>query len=249
MASHEKSEEQLFEKDHASEGSGSDSPESTLASERSPMGLIDEEGIETLHRIATESSQRRRSSVYSQAVQRTSTLATIGENDPAIDPQGTQFDLNKWLKSVMRESERKGREGHSTGIVFKNLTVSGTGAALQLQDTLASVASAPFRIGEMVKQHRSPPKRILNEFNGLVKSGELLLVLGRPGSGCSTFLKSLCGELHGLSLSKESVLHYDGVPQKRMIKEFKGEVVYNQEVGSFLCLDVGLRLTRMNITG
>lgn len=208
MASHQKSEDPLFNKEPGS--SGSDSRESTLASEtRSPVGLIDEEGIETLHRIATESS-RRRSSVYSHVPTRTPTLGTIPEDDPAIDPQASSFDISKWLRAVLREAERKGREGHRTGIVFRDLTVSGTGAALQLQNTVSTVATAPFRIGEMVKQYRSPPKKILNEFNGLMKSGELLLVLGRPGSGCSTFLKSLCGELHGLSLSKESVIHYDG---------------------------------------
>ncbi|KAE8313894.1 ABC-2 type transporter-domain-containing protein [Aspergillus transmontanensis] len=246
MASHKRSEDPLFVKDRQDQEC--DSSDSTIASEntsehRSPMGLIDEDGIETLNRIASQSS-RRRSSVYPPNVPtRTSTLATISENDPAVDPQGPSFDLNKWLKMVLRESERQGREGHRTGIVFKNFTVSGTGAALQLQDTVSSMLSAPFRIGEMIKNRHSPPKRILNEFNGLLKSGELLLVLGRPGSGCSTFLKSLCGELHGLSMSKESVIHYDGVPQQRMIKEFKGEVVYNQEVDKhFPHLTVGQTL-------
>ncbi|GMG03756.1 unnamed protein product [Aspergillus oryzae] len=213
MASHKKSEDPLVVKDRQEQEC--ESSDSTIASEnasehRSPMGLIDEDGIETLNRIASQSS-RRRSSVYPPNVPtRTSTLATISENDPAVDPQGPSFDLNKWLKMVLRESERQGREAHRTGIVFKNFTVSGTGAALQLQDTVSSMLSAPFRIGEMMKNRHSPPKRILNEFNGLLKSGELLLVLGRPGSGCSTFLKSLCGELHGLSMSKESVIHYDG---------------------------------------
>lgn len=246
MASHKKSEDPLFVKDRQDQEC--DSSDSTIASEnasehRSPMGLIDEDGIETLNRIASQSS-RRRSSVYPPNVPtRTSTLATISESDPAVDPQGPSFDLNKWLKMVLRESERQGREAHRTGIVFKNFTVSGTGAALQLQDTVSSMLSAPFRIGEMMKNRHSPPKRILNEFNGLLKSGELLLVLGRPGSGCSTFLKSLCGELHGLSMSKESVIHYDGVPQQRMIKEFKGEVVYNQEVDKhFPHLTVGQTL-------
>jgi energy-coupling factor transporter ATP-binding protein EcfA2 len=32
---------------------------------------------------------------------------------------------------------------------------------------------------------------ILRDFDGLVKSGEMLVVLGRPGSGCSTFLKTI----------------------------------------------------------
>ncbi|KAB8078723.1 ABC-2 type transporter-domain-containing protein [Aspergillus leporis] len=244
--SHQKSEDPLF--DMSSAQQDCDSSGSTIASEhapdhRSPTGLINEEEIVTLNRIATQTSQRR-SSVYSHhAPKRTATLATISENDPAVDPQGPSFDLNKWLKMVLRESQKQGREGHRTGIVFKNLTVSGTGAALQLQDTVSSMLSAPLRIGEMLQQRRSSAKRILNEFNGLLKSGELLLVLGRPGSGCSTFLKSLCGELHGLSLDSQSVIHYDGVPQQRMIKEFKGEVVYNQEVDKhFPHLTVGQTL-------
>jgi ABC-type multidrug transport system ATPase subunit len=73
------------------------------------------------------------------------------------------------------------------------------------------------------------PKVILHNFNGSVKSGEMLLVLGRPGSGCSTFLKSICGELQGLDVSNDSKITYSGIPQELFVKEFKGEAIYNQE--------------------
>ena len=33
------------------------------------------------------------------------------------------------------------------------------------------------------------PKAILGNFDGFAKPGEMVLVLGRPDSGCSTFLK------------------------------------------------------------
>ena len=33
-------------------------------------------------------------------------------------------------------------------------------------------------------------RKILTDFTGLVKPGEMLFVLGRPGSGCSTFLRA-----------------------------------------------------------
>lgn len=46
----------------------------------------------------------------------------------------------------------------------------------------------------------------------------------------TTFLKSLTGEMHGLQMDKGSEIHYNGIPQRQMLKEFKGEVVYNQEV-------------------
>jgi ATP-binding cassette subfamily G (WHITE) protein 2 (PDR) len=46
-------------------------------------------------------------------------------------------------------------------------------------------------------------------------------------------LKTICGELYGLELGEKSNLHYNGISQGRMNKEFKGEVIYNQEVSRF----------------
>ena len=85
----------------------------------------------------------------------------------------------------------------------------------------------PFRIGEIVGH--PPEKQILRNFNGHVNSGELLVVLGRPGSGCSTFLKTVCGDLQGLQVSKDSNINYSGIAQDVFMKEFKGEAIYNQE--------------------
>lgn len=44
---------------------------------------------------------------------------------------------------------------------------------------------------------RKGERYLLKNFSGVVKSGELMLVLGRPGSGCSTFLKVLAGHRDG----------------------------------------------------
>jgi ATP-binding cassette subfamily G (WHITE) protein 2 (PDR) len=94
------------------------------------------------------------------------------------------------------------------GLVFKNLTVSGTGSAINLQQTVGSLLMAPFRWRELFQ--KGPEKTILNSFDGVLKTGEMLVVLGRPGSGCSTLLKALTGNLKGLIVSKESVIHYNG---------------------------------------
>lgn len=51
---------------------------------------------------------------------------------------------------------------------------------------------------------------ILRGCNGLIQRGELPLVLGRPGSGCTTLLKTITGETHGISIGKESQLNYQG---------------------------------------
>jgi ABC-type uncharacterized transport system fused permease/ATPase subunit len=52
---------------------------------------------------------------------------------------------------------------------------------------------------------------ILKGLDGALCSGELLLVLGKPGSGCSTFLKTLAGHTDGLRVNDRSKLSYRGV--------------------------------------
>ncbi|OJJ32729.1 hypothetical protein ASPWEDRAFT_42743 [Aspergillus wentii DTO 134E9] len=207
---------------------------------------ISEEDQHALTRIASQIS-RKRSSAYSnhqdEPVTRTHTLVDIPEDDPALDPASKDFDHYKWVRKVIDSLSQDGIKSKTSGILFRNLRVTGTGAALQLQSTMTDLLMAPFRLREAMPFGSKPPKTILNKFDGVIKSGELLLVLGRPGAGCSTFLKTLCGELHGLSLDNESVVHYNGIPQEKMSKEFKGEVVYNQEVDKhFPHLTVGQTL-------
>ncbi|KAJ5780775.1 hypothetical protein N7457_005935 [Penicillium paradoxum] len=190
----------------------------------SPMSLINEVDVETLTKIATQRSRRH------STPGTTDTLAILAQADPSLDPQSGKFDLQKWLKAAINDISRDGRPGHSSDVVFKDLNVYGSGAALQFQDTVTSTLTAPFRLPQIIRESKAPSRRILKDFTGLLKSGELLLVLGRPGAGCSTLLKSMTGELHGLQKGEESVIHYNGIPQSRMMKEFKGELVYNQEV-------------------
>lgn len=94
------------------------------------------------------------------------------------------------------------------GIVWKNLKVCGSGSRINYQNTIGSVLLAPLRLGHLFGS--SPEKSILNEFDGVLKSGEMLVVLGRPGSGCSTLLKTLMGELHGLDMKPQSEINYNG---------------------------------------
>ena len=187
-----------------------------------PLHDILEEGATTeLHRIATAISRHR-----SHA---TAPRPDSFESDTALNPESPDFDVTKWVRNFVGELNEQGHKASELGVLFSDLDVFGSGSALQLQESVDSVLLAPLRIGELFsrkKQH----KQILHGFNGLLKSGELLAVLGRPGSGCSTFLKSICGELHGLTLSNKTNIHYNGASQNQMRKEFKGEVIYNQEV-------------------
>ncbi|KAI0833903.1 ABC-2 type transporter-domain-containing protein [Hypoxylon sp. FL0890] len=160
-----------------------------------------------------------------------------------LNPQHEDFDIRKWLQLFTKGLEDQGHKGLRTGVVFKTLSISGSGEAVQFQQTVTDIALQPLKLGKLFSQQRPRERKILHSFNGLVRSGELLLVLGRPGSGCSTLLKALCGELHSLHVHEKSVIHYDGIPQDKMVNEFRGEVTYNQEVDKhFPHLTVGQTL-------
>ncbi|KAL4747049.1 hypothetical protein BDW72DRAFT_209891 [Aspergillus terricola var. indicus] len=212
----------------------SGSPETdTIASSsqstyRSPMNLISEAESLNLRKIATNQSKAQRRP--GSAAVHDDQSYNDPEEDATLDPSSASFSLEKWLRAAVSEASQHGLSTPSGGILFRNLAVSGSGSALQLQPTVGSVLTAPLRIESLLRHRRVEPRRILHGFDGVMKTGELLLVLGRPGAGCSTFLKTVCGETNGLHIDADSVLHYNGVSQQRMMKEFKGEVVYNQEV-------------------
>ncbi|KAN0109951.1 putative ABC transporter CDR4 [Hyaloscypha variabilis] len=164
----------------------------------------------------------------SGVLERRDTLAGIQLGDAVLDPSSPEFNVYKWSKMLVRLMDENEVIQRRAGIVWKNLKVCGSGSAINLQKNVGSLLMAPLRFGEFFG--KGPEKTILNEFDGVLKSGEMLVVLGRPGSGCSTLLKTLMGELHGLDMKSQSEIHYNGITQKQMLKQFKGEIVYNQEV-------------------
>jgi len=63
---------------------------------------------------------------------------------------------------------------------------------------------------------------------GSAKPGEMVFVLGRPGAGCSTFLKTIAAQ-HGGFLAVNGDIKYGGIDHKEITKRYRGEVVYNEE--------------------
>lgn len=201
-----------------------------------------------LYRLASVMSQKSRPSADRRSttdygLERKDTLAGVEVGNAVLDPSSDQFDSYKWARMLVRTLDEEGFKRRRAGIVFKDLNISGSGSALNLQKNVGSVFMTPFRVGDYIHFGKTPEKKILRNFDGVLKSGEMLVVLGRPGSGCTTMLKTLCGELYGLNMDKSSTIHYNGIDQKKMLKEFRGEVVYNGEVDKhFPHLTVGQTL-------
>jgi len=100
----------------------------------------------------------------------------------SIRSSSTAKDAN--ICRMMKLTDERQIIKRRAGVVWKNLKVCGSGSAISLQQTVGSPFLTPFRLGEVFS--KGPEKTILNEFNGLLKTGEMLVVLGRPGSGCKS---------------------------------------------------------------
>lgn len=136
----------------------------------------------------------------------------IDSSDPELDPLSDEFNSRKWIKTVLGLKERFGQTRHITaGVSFKNLAAYGYGGGSQYQKTFSNSLLA---IGPMIWQlfggNKGEKVQILRHCDGLVRAGETCVVLGRPGSGCTTFLKSVACETYGFHLEEKTEWNYQG---------------------------------------
>jgi len=116
---------------------------------------------------------------------------TINVNSP-------YFSTEKFIRNMLVKAEEQGLKRRNTGVTFRSLVVLGYGSEFTHQNTVGTVATGLFRIKDTIRQRRHPPmKTILYTMDGVVKEGEMLLVLGKPGSGATTLLKTIAGETRG----------------------------------------------------
>ncbi|KAJ3462280.1 hypothetical protein MRS44_007066 [Fusarium solani] len=148
-------------------------------------------------------------------------LSKLGIFDQTIDPSSPSFDFERWSHTLVNLRNELGLPTPPrSGFAFRKLTVHGSGPAVEQQDTVWTLLTSPFNFRAWFRPKHT--KTILQGLDGVVQKGELLLVLGRPGSGCTTFLKTITGEMRSLELDSAAVLHYTG------------ELIYNQEVDEHL---------------
>lgn len=106
---------------------------------------------------------------------------------------------------------RSSRKRRRFGVSVSNLSVKGSIQSSNQQSTFVNTGLLRSLSSLWRKTTDSTSSScILNNVDGVVKKGEMLMVLGQPGSGCSTLLKVLSGELHGLKIAEATQLHYEG---------------------------------------
>ncbi|KAM0786354.1 hypothetical protein ACM66B_001825 [Microbotryomycetes sp. NB124-2] len=130
-------------------------------------------------------------------------------------------------------------------VAWQDLSVRGKGSAQEIVygDTVGSVLLGPFNAlrskapvpagsveegAAVATVSDAALKRgerfLIHDFNGVLKRGEMLLVLGRPGAGTSTFLKSLAGLTNGYAGVDGRVLY--GNAEKKHIRSMQGQIAY-----------------------
>lgn len=165
------------------------------------------------------------------------------------------FDLREWLGTIQPEAAQVGWKKKSLGVSWHDLAVRAANSTDMNVPTIPSMALfeliGPFLdISKMLGYDPFAPKErhILQNFNGCARPGEMVLVIGRPGSGCSTFLQTIANRREGF-IGVDGDVSYGGIGAKEMNKHYQGEVVYSEEDDNHLAtltvgrtLDFALRL-------
>lgn len=152
-----------------------------------------------------------------------------GEESPQVD----MVDLEEYLQRRTKEAYESGILPKKIGVSFENLTVTGTGSGREYVKTFPDELAELFGKGiyDMARGYfgeKPEVKNIIQGFSGVVKPGEMLLVLGRPGSGTSTFLRALTNQRRELT-SITGDINYSGVPFEEAKGRYRGEIMFNGE--------------------
>uniref|UniRef100_A0A0L0P8N6 Atp dependent transporter multidrug resistance n=1 Tax=Candidozyma auris TaxID=498019 RepID=A0A0L0P8N6_CANAR len=194
-----------------------------------PDDTIDEYNPAETRSIISNEHASREEVERLHSLSREVTNLTFYEGDLRVDPDA--FDLRKLLYTQIKQSELSGVKLRDMGVSFENMTVRGIDQSYAFLPTLSDVLNMPASIFRTLRSiGHKPEKDILHELNGYARSGEMVLVLGRPGAGCSTFLKALTGTDSSMYTGIFGDIEYDGLPRNSMVRHFKQDLIYCPEL-------------------
>ncbi|KAE8343763.1 hypothetical protein BDV24DRAFT_172446 [Aspergillus arachidicola] len=183
----------------------------------------------------------------------TDSTATVMGDESAPTPRPANVSrAEDWslMPQVKQQHERdvaSGFKSRELGVTWKNVNVEVVSSEAAVNENFLS----QFNIPQKIKDGRNKPplRSILQNSHGCVKPGEMLLVLGRPGSGCTTLLKMLSNRRLGYK-SVEGDVRFGSLTHKEA-NRYHGQIVMNTEEELFFpTLTVGQTMdfaTRLKI--
>ncbi|KAJ5669202.1 hypothetical protein N7462_010272 [Penicillium macrosclerotiorum] len=123
--------------------------------------------------------------------------------------------------------------GRSLGIIFSNVTALGRQGGSQnvtdLQKILSSIVAWPIKVAHQLTKGDAPPSStIVEDISGVLFPGEMMLVLGRPGAGCSTVLRLLANQRESFE-DVHGTVQYGGLSSAEMEQHYRSEALYCAE--------------------
>ncbi|EGW30589.1 ATP dependent transporter multidrug resistance [Spathaspora passalidarum NRRL Y-27907] len=155
----------------------------------------------------------------------------ISHKDGEFSLQLDEFNLGKILANFSYFAKKQGIKMRSSGITIRDLNVYGIDESFAVVPTALDILKGPVgAVQGIMAKIRTPNRNLLHNLNGFARPGEMVLVLGRPGAGCTTFLKAISGTDFDLYKGVEGEVLYDGIHQSEMLKSFKNDLIYNPEL-------------------
>lgn len=145
--------------------------------------------------------------------------------DGPILSKAESWALMPEVKQLHELNQKDNLLGRKLGVTWNSLTVKGVMSGGTVQENFIS----QFNIPQAIKEGRNKPplRTILDDTHGCVKPGEMLLVLGRPGSGCTTLLKMLANRRNGYAEITGDVRW--GTLDHKEAEQYCGQIVMNTE--------------------
>ncbi|CAG8003807.1 unnamed protein product [Penicillium olsonii] len=156
-----------------------------------------------------------------------SAMTIMGDETPRNESPNKANDWGM-LSKLRDDNDRAlaaGFKRQELGVTWKDLSVQVVSSEAAVNETVLSQYNIPTKIKE--SRQKPPLRTILNKSHGCVKPGEMLLVLGRPGAGCTTLLKMLANRRGGYK-SVEGDVRF-GSMQPKEAEAFRGQIVMNTE--------------------
>ncbi|KAJ4220323.1 hypothetical protein NW757_014522 [Fusarium falciforme] len=170
----------------------------------------------------------------SSSITKAESVSSMAEKNESSDDE--HHDLQKlptrarnpWhmadeVRALQARSEQAGDKPRRLGVTWENLTVTGIDSDATFNENIISLFS-PFNKGG---GKEAPTKTIIDNSFGCVKPGEMLLVLGRPGAGCTTLLNILSNNRLGYKDITGDVRFGTMTPDEAA--SYRGQIIMNTE--------------------
>jgi ATP-binding cassette, subfamily G (WHITE), member 2, SNQ2 len=157
---------------------------------------------------------------------------TVVTESPSPLASEEQFDLEGVLRGGLEAERQAGIRPKHIGVYWDDMKVRGIGGSTNFVKTFPDSFIDFFDLITPIKKLLGQGKKgvettLLDGFKGICKPGEMILVLGKPGSGCTTFLRNMANQREGYTAVTGEVLY--GPFTAKEFKQYRGEAVYNQE--------------------